>query len=132
MAPTADPRLAHLVDLPDLELFHTLEIQHFFEIYRDLEPGNSSTSTAASGPAEAEAAGRRSGLRPRSPGAGNDGPCAAIRPATVSAAGGRDHRGGAGRVLGLLRGPLLLEGAGLFLAIFLVHGSVHHGDLFQS
>ena len=37
--PTADPRLAYLVDLPDLEAFHKLEIQHFFEIYQDLEPG---------------------------------------------------------------------------------------------
>ncbi|GAB3843225.1 inorganic diphosphatase [Dactylosporangium cerinum] len=37
--PTADPRLAYLVDLPDLEPFHKLEIEHFFEIYQDLEPG---------------------------------------------------------------------------------------------
>ncbi|MER7008522.1 inorganic diphosphatase [Dactylosporangium sp. NPDC000555] len=37
--PIADPRLTYLVDLPDLELFHKLEIQHFFEIYQDLEPG---------------------------------------------------------------------------------------------
>lgn len=37
--PTADPRLAYLTDLTDLEHFHRLEIQHFFEIYQDLEPG---------------------------------------------------------------------------------------------
>ena len=40
--PTADPRLAYLVDLPDLEPFHRLEIEHFFEIYRDLDPGRRS------------------------------------------------------------------------------------------
>ncbi len=39
--PTADPRQTHLVDLADLEHFHKLEIQHFFEIYQDLEPGMS-------------------------------------------------------------------------------------------
>jgi inorganic pyrophosphatase len=39
--PTADPRLAYLVDLPDLSPFHRLEIQHFFEIYQALEPGKS-------------------------------------------------------------------------------------------
>lgn len=39
--PTADPRLVQLVDLVDLEHFHKLEIQHFFEIYQDLEPGKS-------------------------------------------------------------------------------------------
>lgn len=37
--PTADPRLTYLADLPDLDPFHRLEIQHFFEIYEDLEPG---------------------------------------------------------------------------------------------
>jgi inorganic pyrophosphatase len=39
--PVADPRLAHLVEINDLERFHRLEIQHFFEIYKDLEPGKS-------------------------------------------------------------------------------------------
>jgi inorganic pyrophosphatase len=39
--PTADPRLTHLIDLVDLEHFYKLEIQHFFEIYQDLEPGKS-------------------------------------------------------------------------------------------
>jgi inorganic pyrophosphatase len=39
--PTADPRLAHLTDIADLEPFHKLEIQHFFEVYNDLEPGKS-------------------------------------------------------------------------------------------
>jgi len=39
--PVADPRLAYLADITDLEHFHKLEIQHFFEVYRDLEPGKS-------------------------------------------------------------------------------------------
>ena len=37
--PAADPRLAYLTDVTDLEHFHKLEIQHFFHIYQDLEPG---------------------------------------------------------------------------------------------
>jgi inorganic pyrophosphatase len=37
--PTADPRLAHLADITDLEHFYKLEIQHFFHVYQDLEPG---------------------------------------------------------------------------------------------
>jgi inorganic pyrophosphatase len=39
--PTADLRLAHLRDITDLEHFYRLEIQHFFHIYQDLEPGKS-------------------------------------------------------------------------------------------
>jgi inorganic pyrophosphatase len=39
--PTADPRLAHLQDITDLERFYRLEIEHFFEVYKDLEPGKS-------------------------------------------------------------------------------------------
>jgi inorganic pyrophosphatase len=39
--PVADPRLAYLAEIDDLERFHKLEIQHFFEIYKDLEPGKS-------------------------------------------------------------------------------------------
>jgi inorganic pyrophosphatase len=39
--PTADPRLAHLCDITDLEHFYRLEIQHFFYVYKDLEPGKS-------------------------------------------------------------------------------------------
>jgi len=39
--PTADPRLAHLRDITDLDDFLRLEIQHFFEIYKTIEPGKS-------------------------------------------------------------------------------------------
>jgi inorganic pyrophosphatase len=36
-----DPRQSHLRELPDLATFDRLEIQHFFEVYKDLEPGKS-------------------------------------------------------------------------------------------
>ena len=36
-----DPRQAHLQDIGDLAIFERLEIQHFFEVYKDLEPGKS-------------------------------------------------------------------------------------------
>ncbi|MGA5300344.1 inorganic diphosphatase [Nucisporomicrobium flavum] len=37
--PTADHRLAHLQDLADLDRFLLLEIKHFFEVYKAVEPG---------------------------------------------------------------------------------------------
>jgi len=37
--PTGDPRLDYLRDLDDLDEFYRLEIQHFFEVYKELEPG---------------------------------------------------------------------------------------------
>jgi inorganic pyrophosphatase len=33
--------MAHLVDINDVSEFDRLEIQHFFETYKDLEPGKS-------------------------------------------------------------------------------------------
>jgi inorganic pyrophosphatase len=39
--PAADPRLAHLQDIADLDRFFRLEIQHFFEVYKAIEPGKS-------------------------------------------------------------------------------------------
>ena len=39
--PATDPRMAHLVDIHDVSEFDRLEIQHFFETYKDLEPGKS-------------------------------------------------------------------------------------------
>jgi len=39
--PDGDPRLAHLQDIDDLPEFDRREIQHFFEVYKDLEPGKS-------------------------------------------------------------------------------------------
>ena len=34
-----DPRMAHLGDINDVSDFDLLEIQHFFEVYKALEPG---------------------------------------------------------------------------------------------
>ncbi len=34
-----DPRAAHLLDISDVSEFDRLEIQHFFEVYKALEPG---------------------------------------------------------------------------------------------
>jgi inorganic pyrophosphatase len=39
--PATDPRMAHLIDIHDVSEFDRLEIQHFFETYKDLEPGKS-------------------------------------------------------------------------------------------
>ena len=36
-----DPRQANLQDIGDMSIFERLEIQHFFEVYKDLEPGKS-------------------------------------------------------------------------------------------
>ncbi len=36
-----DPRRDNLQDIGDLPVFEKLEIQHFFEVYKDLEPGKS-------------------------------------------------------------------------------------------
>jgi inorganic pyrophosphatase len=39
--PADDPRMATVRDLPDIGEFMKMEIQHFFEVYKDLEPGKS-------------------------------------------------------------------------------------------
>jgi inorganic pyrophosphatase len=39
--PAHDPRLEHLRDIHHVPEFDREEIQHFFEIYKDLEPGKS-------------------------------------------------------------------------------------------
>jgi inorganic pyrophosphatase len=39
--PVNDPRLSHLQDIFHVPEFDRLEIAHFFEVYKDLEPGKS-------------------------------------------------------------------------------------------
>ena len=39
--PAADPRMEHLRDIHHLPEFERLEIQHFFNVYKELEPGKS-------------------------------------------------------------------------------------------
>ena len=53
--PSDDPRMSHLKDLEDIGEFHRLEIQHFFETYKDLEPGKSVEGANWVGREEAEA-----------------------------------------------------------------------------
>ncbi|MFI7545727.1 inorganic diphosphatase [Actinoplanes sp. NPDC049599] len=64
--PTADIRLDELRDIDDLDGFLRLEIQHFFEIYKAIEPGKSVEvgSERWAGRAEAEAEVRAAQQRP--------------------------------------------------------------------
>ncbi len=39
--PTGDPRKDHIQDLSDNSEYDLLEVKHFFETYKDLEPGKS-------------------------------------------------------------------------------------------
>ena len=53
--PATDPRMAHLKDITDVSEFDRLEIQHFFETYKDLEPGKSVEGAEWVGREDAEA-----------------------------------------------------------------------------
>ena len=61
--PAGDPRQDHLQELDDLPHFERLEIEHFFKIYKELEPGKSVEGAAwadrAAAEAEVEASRRR-------------------------------------------------------------------------
>jgi inorganic pyrophosphatase len=52
--PANDPRLEHLRDIHHLPEFDRLEIQHFFEVYKALEPGKSVEGDCWAGRADAE------------------------------------------------------------------------------
>ena len=52
--PATDPRMAHLRDIGDVSEFDRLEIQHFFETYKDLEPCKSVEGAEWVGREEAE------------------------------------------------------------------------------
>ncbi|GAA3016315.1 inorganic diphosphatase [Kitasatospora albolonga] len=53
--PATDPRWSHLQDIQHVSEFDRLEIQHFFEVYKDLEPGKSVQGADWVGRTEAEA-----------------------------------------------------------------------------
>ena len=53
--PVNDPRQEHLRDIIHVPQFDKLEIQHFFEVYKDLEPGKSVEGANWVGREEAEA-----------------------------------------------------------------------------
>ena len=52
--PSNDPRLEYLRDIHHVPEFDRLEIQHFFEVYKELEPGKSVEGAAWAGRADAE------------------------------------------------------------------------------
>jgi inorganic pyrophosphatase len=52
--PATDPRLEHLRDIGDVSKFDQLEIQHFFEVYKELEPSKSVEGASWVGRADAE------------------------------------------------------------------------------
>ena len=58
--PATDPRQEHLRDIHHVPEFDRLEIEHFFTVYKDLEPGKSVEGSTWTGRAEAEAEVRRS------------------------------------------------------------------------
>ena len=61
--PARDPRMEHLRDIHHVPEFERLEIQHFFEVYKDLEPGKSVEGATWVGRSEAEEEIRTSRLR---------------------------------------------------------------------
>ncbi|CAB4835950.1 MAG: inorganic pyrophosphatase [Actinobacteria bacterium] len=53
--PASDPRVEHLRDIHHVPEFDRLEIQHFFEVYKELEPGKSVEGATWVGRTDAEA-----------------------------------------------------------------------------
>jgi inorganic pyrophosphatase len=53
--PAGDPRMEHLRDIHHVPEFDRLEIQHFFEVYKELEPGKSVAGSAWADRTAAEA-----------------------------------------------------------------------------
>ena len=52
--PASDPRLEHMRDINHLPKFDRLEIEHFFTVYKELEPGKSVEGANWVGRVEAE------------------------------------------------------------------------------
>jgi inorganic pyrophosphatase len=72
--PAGDPRQCNLRDIEDLPRFDRLEIQHFFEVYKDLEPGGKVEGANWTGRAAAEAEIERSRERCRAATSGGASP----------------------------------------------------------
>ena len=66
--PATDPRMAHIQDIHHVPEFDRLEIQHFFEVYKDLEPGKSVEGANWVGRLEAQAEIERSFQRAKDEG----------------------------------------------------------------
>jgi inorganic pyrophosphatase len=71
--PSSDPRQSHLQDIFHVPEFDRLEIEHFFSVYKDLEPGKSVEGATWTGRTEAEAEIRRSYERQRAHEAEHEG-----------------------------------------------------------
>jgi inorganic pyrophosphatase len=69
--PAADPRMEHLRDIHHVPEFLRLEIEHFFRVYKELEPGKSVEGSSWVGRAAAEQEVERS--RERATTAGDHG-----------------------------------------------------------
>jgi inorganic pyrophosphatase len=65
--PARDPRLLHLQDIFHVPEYDRLEIEHFFSVYKDLEPGKSVEGASWAGRAEAEAEIAESLVRAKAP-----------------------------------------------------------------
>jgi inorganic pyrophosphatase len=63
--PAGDPRMDHLRDIEDVPVYVRMEIEHFFRVYKELEPGKSVEGAAWANRAEAEAEIHRSFERAR-------------------------------------------------------------------
>jgi inorganic pyrophosphatase len=63
-----DPRQEHLQDIRHVPEFDRLEIEHFFSVYKDLEPGKSVEGAEWVGRTEAEAEVRASFERAKASG----------------------------------------------------------------
>jgi inorganic pyrophosphatase len=73
--PANDPRVEHLRDVFHVAEFDRLEVQHFFNVYKDLEPGKSVEGATWTGRTEAEQEIRESYARAlQSQSSGNRGP----------------------------------------------------------
>jgi inorganic pyrophosphatase len=70
--PVSDPRLEHLRDINHLPKFDRLEIEHFFQVYKELEPGKSVEGANWVGRDDAEAEVRASFERAKTDGHGSD------------------------------------------------------------
>jgi inorganic pyrophosphatase len=53
--PAGDPRMEHLRDIHHVAEFVRLEIEHFFQVYKELEPGKSVEGSSWAGRVDAEA-----------------------------------------------------------------------------
>ena len=63
--PAGDPRMDHLRDIEDVPSFVRMEIEHFFLVYKELEPGKSVKGAAWANRVDAEAEIQRSFERAR-------------------------------------------------------------------